>query len=142
MASLNSMLEMMNAIILIMIGAAIILGLVVLYNLGVLSFQEKMRELATLKVLGFQHKRLTKLLRRQTVWLSIVGIAAGIPCGYGLVAYMLLFMGDTLDMQPKIELWSYTLSSTGIFAISLLVGWLVSRKLKRIDMVSALKSVE
>ena len=142
MASLNGMLEMMNAIILIMIGAAIILGLVVLYNLGVLSFQEKMRELATLKVLGFRHKRLTKLLRRQTVWLSIVGISAGIPCGYGLVAYMLLFMGDTLDMQPKIELWSYTLSSTGIFAISLLVGWLVSRKLKRIDMVSALKSVE
>ena len=136
------MLEMMNAIIFIMIGAAIVLGLVVLYNLGALSFQEKMRELATLKVLGFQHKRLTKLLRRQTVWLSVVGIAAGIPCGYGLVAYMLLFMGDTLDMQPKIELWSYIFSGIGIFAISLFVVWLVSRKLKRIDMVSALKSVE
>lgn len=140
--ALNSMLEMMNAIIFIMIGAAIVLGLVVLYNLGALSFQEKMRELATLKVLGFQHKRLTKLLRRQTVWLSVVGIAAGIPCGYGLVAYMLLFMGDTLDMQPKIELWSYIFSGIGIFAISLFVVWLVSRKLKRIDMVSALKSVE
>ena len=101
-----------------------------------------MREMATLKVLGFHHKRLTKLLRRQTVWLSVVGIAAGIPCGYGLVAYMLLFMGDTLDMQPKIELWSYLFSSIGIFAISLFVVWLVSRKLKRIDMVSALKSVE
>lgn len=141
-ASLNSMLEMMNAIIFIMIAAAIILGLVVLYNLGALSFQEKMRELATLKVLGFQHKRLTKLLRRQTVWLSLLGIMAGIPCGYGLVAYMMLFMGDTLDMQPKIQMCSYVLSGAGIFAISLFVGGLVARKLKRIDMVSALKSVE
>lgn len=140
--TMDEMMTMMNTIITIMIAAAALLGGVVLYNLGVLSFYEKSRELATLKVLGFQYGRLAKLLQKQNIWLTVIGIVAGCFVGYGLLNYMLVYMGDSYDMITKISFLSYSISICGTLALSILVNYWLSRKLKTIDMVSALKSVE
>lgn len=139
---LNDILTMMNTIIVILIGAAVILGVVVLYNLGVISFYERVRELATLKVLGFQYKRLQRLLQLQNIWLSTVGCIIGIPAGKLMLQVLMLSMGDSFDMPAVIHVSSYVLSVAGTFLLSLIITRLLSWKLKNIDMVSALKSVE
>lgn len=140
--TLDEIMTMMNSIIVIMILAAMILGVIVLYNLGILSFYERTRELATLKVLGFQYKRLVKLSQMQNIWLTAVGVLLGIPTGYILLSYMLIFMGDSYDMKTTIYPVAYFCSVSGTFILSMLVNRFLSRKLKTIDMVSALKSIE
>jgi len=140
--AMDAMMETMNVMIAVLIFAAIILGVVVLYNLGILSFQEKLRELTTLKVLGFQYSKLRKLLQMQNIWLTLLGTLLGVPGGYLMLSYMLKFMGDSFDMIPKISLYSYGFSILGTLTLSIVVNWFLSRKLKTIDMVSALKSAE
>ncbi len=140
--SIDSMMEMLNGITGIMITAAIVLGVVVLYNLGAMSFYEKTREMATLKVLGFQYLKLSTLLRQQNTWLTIIGILIGMPCGYLLLANMMKYMGDSMDMRASINLITYIGSAVGIFVLSTGINIILNKKLKKIDMVSALKSVE
>lgn len=140
--TMEAMMETMNAIIVIMVLAAVVLGAVVLYNLGVLSFNEKLRELTTLRVLGFQHGMLGKLLQLQNLWLTLSGALIGIPGGYLLLSYMLRFMGDNYDLLPNITIQSYAYSILGTLLLSMIVNLLLSRKLKSLDMISALKAVE
>lgn len=142
MDSINDMLESMKMIIAILVLAAVILGSVVLYNLGALSFTERIRELATLKVLGFLPKQIRSLLLLQNIWLTVIGIIIGIPTGYGLVTFMLSTMPSSTDFIADISLFSMIISILGTFIVSVLVSVVLSRKVKEIDMVSALKSVE
>jgi putative ABC transport system permease protein len=142
MDSINDMLESMRMIIAILILAAVILGSVVLYNLGALSFTERIRELATLKVLGFLPKQIRSLLQMQNIWLTFIGIVIGIPAGYGLVGFMLATMPDSTDFIADISINSFFISVLGTFIVSVFVSIVLSRKVKEIDMVSALKSVE
>ncbi|WP_197662025.1 ABC transporter permease [Mobilitalea sibirica] len=140
--NMETMMETMNVMIAILVLAAVILGVVVLYNLGILSFQERIRELTTLKVLGFQYHKLRQLLQMQNIWLTLIGIIIGVPGGYLLLTYMLKFMGDSFDLLPHITVFSYGVSIIGTLLLSVVVNWFLSRKLRTIDMVSALKSVE
>ncbi len=140
--AMDEILSMLYVMIFIMILAAAILGTVVLYNLGVLSFYEKVRELATLKVLGFQYRRLSNLLQKQNVWLTLIGIVLGLPSGFLVLKFMVQFMGDNFDLEPIISLYSYAISAVGILSLSIGVNRFMSRKLRSIDMVSALKSTE
>jgi putative ABC transport system permease protein len=132
----------MSAIVIILIVASLMLGGVVLYNLGVLSFSERTREFATLKVLGFFPKKIQELMRRQNIWTTVMGIIVGIPAGYGLVMYMTSTMSDSMDMRAYISITSYLISILGVFILSFTVNLFLSRKIKDIDMVSSLKSVE
>jgi len=141
-AGLEKMLESMRMLVGILILAAVILGAVVLYNLGVLSFTERVRELATLKVLGFFPAQLRSLLDRQNIWLTAAGILVGIPCGYGLVAYMVSTISDSIDMMPRITPGSLVLCIAGTLVLSMSVSLAMSRKVGSIDMVSSLKAVE
>lgn len=138
----NDLLESIKMIIVILVFAAIVLGSVVLYNLGALSFTERMRELATLRVLGFLPNKIYSLLQMQNVWLTVVGIIIGIPTGYFLTVFMFSTMPDSLDMATDISVISVIISIIGTFAISVLINLILSRNIKDIDMVSALKSVE
>ncbi|MBW9147773.1 ABC transporter permease [Clostridium sp. CM028] len=140
--SYETMTEAMNIMVYILILGAAILGIVVLYNLGILSFTERQRELATLKVLGFKTKRIRWLLLTQTIWITTLGIIIGIPCGKWLISYMISFMGDTFDMMTIISVQSLFYSIFGTILISILVNLMFSKKVKDIDMVSSLKSVE
>ncbi len=140
--SFDGMLESMKMIIVILIVAAFVLGSVVLYNLGALSFTERNRELATLKVLGFFSKQIRSLLLMQNVWLTVVGIIGGLPIGYILLKFMLSTMSESTDMVAEISIVSFAVSIIATFLLSVMVNLLLSKKIKSIDMVSSLKSVE
>ncbi len=140
--SFNETMEMMNSIVYVMIGAAVILGLVVLYNLGVLSFVEKTREVATLKVLGFRSGRIRNILQKQNIWLTVVGIGFGLYAGWGILYIICRTVSETLDMYPVVSLMSYLYSVGGTFLVSIFVNFMFSGKVKTIDMVDALKGVE
>ena len=72
--------------VLIFVLAAIVLGTVVLYNLGIMSYVERYRELATLKILGFRNRHIVRLLISQNIWLTVVGVLIGLPAGAGVLA--------------------------------------------------------
>ncbi len=141
-SSFVEMMEMMNAMVYIMVIAAVLLGVVVLYNLGVLSFVEKTREVATLKVLGFRSSKIRNILQKQNIWLTVVGIAVGLYVGWLMLYVICTTVSDTLDMYPIISIPTYIYSIGGTFLVSIVVNFMFSKKVKTIDMVDALKGVE
>lgn len=140
--SLDALLESIRLVIIILILAAALLGSIVLYNLGSLSFMERIRELATLRVLGFFPREIRSLLNKQNIWMTSIGILLGIPSGMALIKVLLSTMSDSLDFVMVISPLTYVISITGTFMLSLLVNFIQCSKIKRIDMVSSLKSVE
>lgn len=142
MDSFNSFVQIMDAMVLILVIAAVILGIVVLYNLGIMSYVERYRELATLKVLGFRDKAIGRLLISQNVWLTVVGVLAGLPAGVGVLQWLLDALAGEYEMKLMLGPLTYVVSVLLTFGTSLLVGWMVSRKNKKIDMVEALKIAE
>ena len=135
-------MEIMNMMIIILVIGALVLGIVVLYNLGVMSYTERYREMATLKVVGFKDKKIGQLLIGQNLWLSVVGILIGLPAGIGTLAYLLKALAGEYEMRLVISPQTVVISILLTAGMSLLVGWMVSRKNRRIDMVEALKGAE
>lgn len=139
---LRDNMEMLNIMVIVLITAAVILGVIVLYNMGVLSFMEKTREVATLKVLGFTSARIRKILQQQNVWLTIVGIGIGLVLGYILLDAITQTMSEDNDIPAVIYTLSYVYSIIGTLVISVSVNRILSSKVKTICMVDALKGVE
>lgn len=138
-AGLNTMLNasvMLSALFLIM---AVLLGSVILYNLGILSYMERYRDMATLKVLGFDNKRIRRLMVQQNLWLTALGIILGLPAGCGLIIAMLGTIQESIDMSAHTPFYVYAASILGTFILSWLINKALSRKVASIDMVSALK---
>lgn len=142
MDSFKSFVQIMDTMVLILVIAAVILGIVVLYNLGIMSYVERSRELATLKVLGFRSKKIGRLLISQNIWLTVIGVIIGIPAGVGTLQWMLEALASEYEMKLMLGPLTYSVSVALTFGVSLLVGWMVARKNKKIDMVEALKNAE
>lgn len=140
--SFDSFTEMMDLMIFILILGAMVLGIVVLYNLGVMSYTERYREMATLKVVGFRDRKIGRLLIGQNLWLSGFGVLLGIPAGIGTLAYLLKALAGEYEMKLALSCRTILISVVLTFGMSLLVSLMVSRKNKKIDMVEALKSAE
>lgn len=142
MDSFASFTDILDGMVIILVVAAIILGIVVLYNLGVMSYVERSRELATLKVLGFRNKKIGGLLISQNIWLTVVGVIIGLPAGVGVLYGLLMALASEYEMKLMLGPLTYIVSIFLTFGVSLLVGWMVARKNKNIDMVEALKDAE
>jgi putative ABC transport system permease protein len=142
MGSYDSYLEIMNYMIAILVGAAIILGVIVLYNLGVMSYMERYRELATLKVVGFKDKRIGNILISQNVWLTVLGIIIGLPLGAAILKLLLVAMASEYELKMVIGVVAYLVSVLLTFGVSFVVSLFVSLKNKKINMVEALKGAE
>lgn len=142
MDSFDSFLEIMNTMIVVLIVAAAVLGIVVLYNLGVMSFTERSREMATLKVVGFKDKKIRSLLVGQTVWTTLAGAIIGLPTGIGVLQILINMLANDYEMKMTVTLLTCVLSLLLTFGVSLLVSVMVARKNKYIDMVEALKGAE
>lgn len=143
----NDFMESMNStlsISIMMILAAALLALLVLYNLGILNFAERERDLATLSVLGFYYRELSYLLVLENIFLSLLGILLGIPGG--VLLHERIFsnagMGDELDFSVIINSTSIILSVVFTFGIIIVVNVIMSKKIKKIKMTEALKSIE
>lgn len=140
--SYDAFMEIMNIMIAVLVVAAIVLGIVVLYNLGVMSYVERYRELATLKVLGFRDRSIGKLLISQNVWLTLIGVLLGIPAGVGILHILIIALAGEYELSLTVAPTTYIISTVIAFSVSLLVGVAVARKNRNIDMVEALKERE
>ncbi len=137
--SMTSAVMMMVYLVTIVAGA---LAILVLYNLGILSFTEMEREIATLKVLGFQTKNLRKLLLTQNIIFTTVGYILGIPLGLYFMTLMMNAAGDSLYYIPSLTLGNLLLVAFITFSISIVVNLMFSDKINDLDMVKVLKGVE
>lgn len=140
--SFDTFTEIQNMMIGILVVAALGLGMVVLYNLGVMSYTERYREMATLKVVGFRDKKIGKLLIGQNMWLTLIGVIIGIPCGLETLSYLVSAMAGEYEMNTVVSWKTYFISALLTFGVSLIVSLMVARKNRKIDMVEALKSAE
>ena len=140
---MESMLETVQMMIVLLIVVSAILGFVIIYNLGILSFTEKQYQFATLKVLGFKDKQIKNIFVKQNLWLTVVGIILGLPLGFLMLDYIFKSaLGDNYDFNAYINLVSYLYATVGSLVVSVVVNKVLSRKVKRIDMVSSLKGNE
>ncbi|MBR1610835.1 MAG: FtsX-like permease family protein, partial [Methanobrevibacter sp.] len=99
-SSWDELTESMWLLIYILIFFASLLAVIVLYNLGLLSFTEIEREIATLKVLGFKSGALRRLLLTQNLWFTAIGFILGLPVGYIILAVMWESSGDSFYILP------------------------------------------
>lgn len=142
MDTYDSFMEIMNLMVGLFVVAAVVLGVVVLYNLGVMSYLERHRELATLKVLGFRDKHIGKLLISQNVWLTVLGVVIGLPGGVAVLYVLITSLVSEYELSLTLGVLTYSVSILVTFGVSLLVGLMVAGKNKKIDMVEALKGAE
>jgi len=138
----NEMTEAMMTMVFVLIVGAAILSIVVLYNLGLLSFTEMERDMATLKVMGMKTKKLRLLLLTQNIWFSIIGFVIGLPCGLMLIQVMTDASGDTFDFPVQLTFNTLICSFAITFGLSVFVSLLFSKKIKRLNMVESLKAIE
>lgn len=140
--SFETFTSIMDLMVWLLVVAALILGVIVLYNLGTMSYTERYREMATLKVLGFRDKKIGKLLIGQNLSTTVFGLLVGIPLGYVTLDYLNKALAAEYEMMTKIQPLSYIVCIVLTLGMSLLVSLLVARKNKKIDMVEALKATE
>ncbi len=140
---MQNMLNSMTTLVIVLIMVSILLGFVIIYNLGILSFTEKQYQFATLKVLGFKNKQIEKIFVKQNIWLTIISIILGAPLGYYMTDYIFkTALGDTYDFNGYIKPISYIYACAGTFIVSLIVNKMLAKKVSKIDMVSSLKGNE
>ncbi len=140
---MNSMLNMMYSLIFVLIAVSIILAVVIIYNLGILSFTEKEYQFATLKVLGYKYKQIKKIFIKQNIWIGIFAIIIALPLGNFMTDYIFKnAIGDSYDFEAMIKPATFIFSSIGTFIVVYIVNQFLARKIRKIDMVSSLKGNE
>lgn len=143
MGQLNDMLGALDQVMIVLIIVAGMLSFVVLYNLNNININERRRELATLKVLGFHDMEVANYVYRENILLTIFGVLVG--CGIGKFLHFFTITTieiDTAMFGRDVYLASYGICALYTFGFSLLVNAMMFFKLKKIDMVESLKSVE
>lgn len=140
---MQSMLSMMREMIILIILFAVILGAIIIYNMGILSYSEKQYQFATLKVLGFSDKKIKQIFIKQNIIISIVSIIIGLPSGYYLTSWLFkACLDDNFDFGVYINISTYIIAGVGTFIVTYLVSRYLAKKINKIDMVSSLKGNE
>lgn len=141
--SFKDMIGSLNYVVLVLIFSAGALAFVVLYNLTNINISERIREIATIKVLGFYDEEVSKYVYRENAILTIIGTAVGLVLGVFLHKFIIL-TGETefIMFGRKIRFVSFVYSAILTIFFSLLVNFVMYFKLKKIDMVESLKSID
>ena len=138
-----NMLKSLNEVVVILIVLASLLSFVVLYNLSNININERKREIATLKVLGFYNKEVDNYITKENIILTIVGITLGLIFGY----YLTNIVISTVEIEKArflrgISIYSYIISALISVLFTVIVNIVTHFSLKKIDMIESLKSVE
>lgn len=128
------------AILLIFLGG--ILAFVVLYNSSILNFSERIRDLTTLKVLGFYQKEIRALVLTENILSVVLGTVFGIPAGKVIAGITAAGLDDQMDLLSRVSFGTIALSGAITLTFALIINGIVAEKMKRIDMLESLKSVE
>ena len=143
MSQIDSMLSTLDAVIVVLIVSAGLLAFVVLYNLSNININERKRELATLKVLGFYDVEVDAYVYRENILITAIGILAGIGLGKILHYFVITTVEvDATMFGRNINLPSYLTSAAFTVVFSVFVNAVMHQKLKKINMVESLKSIE
>lgn len=143
MKTLDDTMKSLNYVVAILIVSAGLLAFVVLYNLSNINISERIRELATIKVLGFYDKEVYDYVTRETIILTIIGIVLGLVVGYFLNSYILGTCEiNILRFKKIIQPLSYVYATAITLIFSIIVNIVTYFALKKIDMIGSLKSVE
>ena len=126
-----------------MILCAGALSFIVLYNLTNVNISERIREIATIKVLGFYDKEVSAYIFRENILLTIIGTLAGLLLGVAFHRFIMV----TVEMEyvmfgRQIDIVSFIMATGLTIIFSLLVNWVMYYKLKKVEMVESLKSVD
>ena len=140
---MTGMLSMMKTMLVLIIGIAVLLGGIIIYNLGILSYTEKEYQFATLKVLGFRDRQIENIFIKQNNWIALISIIFGLPMGFYLTDWLFkTAIEEHYDFGAFITPITYIISAMGTFIVSFLVSKFLARKIKKIDMVKSLKGNE
>ena len=141
--STSRMTEGMEVVIIVLIVSAGALAFVVLYNLNNINMSERKRELATIKVLGFYDLETAEYVYRENIILTMIGILLGAVLGFFLHQYVIVTAElDMMMMGREVRLASYIYAALLTIGFAMFVNFVLYFKLKKIDMVESLKSVE
>ncbi len=140
---LTELMNMLSAIFVVLMGIALALAFVICYNMGLMNFAERVREYATLKVLGYHQREIRNLIIGENILITLLGIAFSIWPGKGLTGLVLkVCASEAVTYPSRPALSSIIIACVITFAFSLFIQLFLTRKVRSIDMVEALKSVE
>lgn len=139
----NSVAKSLDKTMMILVVVSILLAIVILYNLTHINVAERIRELSTIKVLGFHNQEVTLYIYRETILLSIIGILLGLGGGYYLHQFLIAMIAPAAILfYPQVGLGVYLFPVGGIVLLLILLGIYVDYYLRKVDMLEALKSLE
>ena len=139
----DSVASSLNQTMTILVIVSVLLAIVILYNLTNINVNERIRELSTIKVLGFHNKEVTFYIYRETMLLSLVGIILGLVSGFYLHQFLIQMISPaTILFYPRVAWEVYALPIGAVLLILILLGFFVNHHLRKVDMLEALKSVE
>ncbi len=142
-SGMSNMLSTMKSMISLIIAIALILGFVIIYNMGILSYTEKQYQFATLKVLGFQDSKVKKIFSRQNMVITICSIIIGLPLGYYLTDWIFRkVIEESYDFSAYITINTYLIAIVSSLLVTFATSKILARKITKIDMVSSLKGNE
>ena len=141
--TMDETMQSLNYVVVVLIVSAGLLAFVVLYNLSNVNISERIRELATIKVLGFYDREVYDYITRETILLTLIGIVLGLVAGFFLNYYIIGTCEiNMLRFNKTIEPLSYVYSVLITIGFTLIVNIATYFALKKIDMIESLKSVE
>lgn len=139
----NTIVKSLNKIMIILIVLASMLAVVILFNLTNINVAERIRELSTIKVLGFRDKEVTMYIYRETIILSQIGIILGWVLGIILHNYILTVVPpEQVMFDPDVWIGAYIISFVVINIVTYILKHYINKKLINVDMLEALKSVD
>lgn len=139
----ESFANSLNHTMAILVLVSVLLAIVILYNLTNINVAERIRELSTIKVLGFHNKEVTLYIYRETIILSLVGMIVGLVSGFYLHQFLIQMIAPgTFRFQPKVGWEVYLIPVLAVSVILTILGVFVNHYLRKVDMLEALKSVE
>lgn len=140
---METMLSMMKKMILLIIVFAILLGSIIIYNMGILSYNEKQYQFSTLKVLGFKDKSIRKIFIKQNVLITILSVMIGLPSGKYLTKWIFkACLDEAYDFGVYINISTYVIATVMTLLVSYIVSVRLAKNVNKIDMVKSLKSNE
>ncbi|MFS9149871.1 FtsX-like permease family protein [Streptococcus infantis] len=139
----ESFANSLNHTMAILVLVSVLLAIVILYNLTNINVAERIRELSTIKVLGFHNKEVTLYIYRETILLSLIGMIVGLVSGFYLHQFLIQMIAPgTFRFQPKVGWEVYLIPVLAVSVILTILGVFVNHYLRKVDMLEAIKSVE
>jgi putative ABC transport system permease protein len=139
----SEQVDVMSYIVAVLLLSAAILAFVVLYSLSDINIEERRREIATIKVLGFFEREVARYINRETLLLSVFGSVLGLFFGVWLLRFVIANAEvETLVFSREISLLNYLWSFLITMGFAMIINWMMGFRIRRVEMVESLKSVE